>query len=36
MQNLKDTYQRTYEQTEHALEGAGRALRETEQGMEEY
>lgn len=36
MENLKDTYQRTYEQTEHALEGAGRALRETEQGMEEY
>ena len=47
MQNLKDTYQKTYEQTarvlhdtasetEQALEGAGRALRETEQGMEEY
>lgn len=29
MQNLKDTYQRTYEQTAHVLQ-------ETEQGMEEY
>lgn len=36
MQNLKDTYQRTYEQTEQALQGAGRAIRDTEKEVEEY
>lgn len=43
MQNLKETYQKTYEQTSHALheteqafQGAGRAIRDTEKEVEEY
>ncbi len=43
MQNFKETYQKTYEQTSHALheteqalQGAGRAIRDTEKEVEEY